>query len=84
MAMSGSAIARDDVPLIRECLHRGLKRDEYDILVIEPQSPEPEEVDYPSAGTTHEDDRPPAVLREDAQRSGRPTASLWSSRSRSS
>jgi hypothetical protein len=42
-------IARDDVPLIRECLRRGLKRDEYDILVIEPQSPEPEEIDYPSS-----------------------------------
>ncbi len=39
-------IARDDAPLIRECLHRGLKRDEYDILVIEPQSAEPEEIDY--------------------------------------
>jgi hypothetical protein len=41
-------IARDDAPLIRECLHRGLKRDEYDILIIEPQSPEPEEIEYPS------------------------------------
>jgi len=42
-------IARDDVPLIRECLRRGLERHEYDIFVIRPQSPEPEEVDYPSA-----------------------------------
>jgi hypothetical protein len=42
-------IARDDAPLIRECLRRGLKRDEYDILIIEPQSPEPEEIDYPSS-----------------------------------
>jgi len=42
-------IARDDVPLIRECLRRGLERDEYDILIIEPQSPEPEEIDYPSS-----------------------------------
>jgi len=41
-------IATDDAPLIRACLDRGLKRDEYDILVIEPQSPEPEEIDYPS------------------------------------
>lgn len=42
-------IAKDDEPLIRECLRRGLERDEYDILVIEPQSPEPEEIDYPSS-----------------------------------
>jgi hypothetical protein len=42
-------IAKDDAPLIRECLHRGLKREEYDILVIEPQSAEPEEIDYPAS-----------------------------------
>ena len=42
-------IARDDKVLIRECLRRGLKREEYDILIIEPQSDEPEEIDYPSA-----------------------------------
>jgi hypothetical protein len=41
-------IAMDDVPLIRECLRRGLNRDEYDVLIIEPQSREPEEIDYPS------------------------------------
>ena len=42
-------IASDDAPLIRECQRRGLNRDEYDILVIEAQSPEPEEIDYPSS-----------------------------------
>ena len=42
-------IARDDMKLIRECLRRGLKREECDILIIEPQSAEPEEIDYPSA-----------------------------------
>lgn len=42
-------IADDDEPLIRECLRRGIKPDEYDIFVIEPQSPEPEDIDYPSA-----------------------------------
>jgi hypothetical protein len=42
-------IARDDAPLIRECLRRGLERDEYDIHIIEPQSPDPEEIDYPSS-----------------------------------
>lgn len=41
-------IAGDDTPLIRECLRRGLKREEYDILIIEPQSSEPEELDYPA------------------------------------
>jgi hypothetical protein len=41
-------IAGDDTPLIRECLRRGLKREEHDILVIEPQTPEPEEIDDPS------------------------------------
>ena len=42
-------ISRDDTKLIRECLRRGLKREEYDILIIEPQSAEPEEIDWPSA-----------------------------------
>jgi hypothetical protein len=42
-------IAKDDKVLIRECLRRGLKREDYDILIIEPQSPEPEEIDYPAA-----------------------------------
>jgi hypothetical protein len=41
-------IAKDDEPPIRECQRRGLKRDAYDILVIEPQSPDPEEIDDPS------------------------------------
>ena len=41
-------IGGDDEPLIRECLGRGLKREEYDILIIEPQSADPEEIDYPS------------------------------------
>ena len=39
-------VACDDEPLIRECLRRGLRREEYDILVIEPQSDAPEEIDY--------------------------------------
>jgi hypothetical protein len=42
-------IAGDDESLIRECRRRGLRREEYDILIIEPQSAEPEEIDYPSA-----------------------------------
>jgi hypothetical protein len=42
-------IADDDEPLIRECLRRGLKREEYDLFIIRPQSREPEEVDYPSS-----------------------------------
>jgi hypothetical protein len=42
-------IAADDEPLIRECRRRGLKREEYDILVIEPQSREPEAIAYPSS-----------------------------------
>jgi hypothetical protein len=33
--------------VIRECNRRGLKDDEYDVFVIRPQLPEPEEVDYP-------------------------------------
>ena len=41
-------IAGDDTPLIRECWRRGLNRDQYDILIIEPQSAEPDEIDYPS------------------------------------
>ena len=35
--------------VIKECNRRGLKSDEYDVFVIEPQGQEPEEVDYPSA-----------------------------------
>lgn len=42
-------IAEDDEPLIREIMRRGLRDDEYDLFVIEPQSPDPEEVDYPSS-----------------------------------
>jgi hypothetical protein len=32
-------------PLIEECSRRGLKRDEYDVFVIEPQSREPESIE---------------------------------------
>jgi hypothetical protein len=35
--------------VILECNRRGLKDDEYDVFVIEPQSPEPEEVNFPSS-----------------------------------
>jgi hypothetical protein len=42
-------IGRSQREVIRECLRRGLSDDEYDVFCIEPQSPEPEEVDYPSA-----------------------------------
>jgi hypothetical protein len=42
-------VGRSDDEVIRECLRRGLSPDEYDIFVIRPQSPEPEEIDYPSA-----------------------------------
>ena len=42
-------IARSEPEVIRECLRRGLRPDQYDVFVIRPQSPEPEEVDYPSA-----------------------------------
>ncbi|MFI5456783.1 MAG: hypothetical protein ACHRXM_15155 [Isosphaerales bacterium] len=42
-------IGRSEIDVIRECLRRGLQPDRYDVFVIRPQSPEPEEVDYPSA-----------------------------------
>jgi hypothetical protein len=42
-------VGRAETDVIRECNRRGLRGDEYDVFVIEPQSPEPEEVDYPSA-----------------------------------
>jgi hypothetical protein len=42
-------IGRSDAEVIRECLRRGYPDDEFDVFVIEPQSPEPEEIDYPSA-----------------------------------
>jgi hypothetical protein len=42
-------VGRTQTEVIKECNRRGLKRDQYDVFVIEPQSPEPEEVDYPSA-----------------------------------
>ncbi len=35
--------------VIRECLKRGFSDDQYDVFVIEPQSPDAEQVDYPSA-----------------------------------
>jgi hypothetical protein len=42
-------IADDDDPLIRACINRGLKSDEYIVDVIEPKPAEPEEVDFPSS-----------------------------------
>jgi hypothetical protein len=42
-------IGRSETEVIRECLQRGISDDEYDVFVIRPQSPEPAEVDYPSA-----------------------------------
>ena len=38
-------VAPKKQPLIEECSRRGLKSDEYDVFVIEPQSREPEEVE---------------------------------------
>jgi hypothetical protein len=40
---------RSQTDVVRECVRRGISDDEYDVFIIEPQSPEPEEVDYPSA-----------------------------------
>ncbi len=40
---------RTQTDVIKECNRRGLETDQYDVFVIEPQSQEPEEVDYPSA-----------------------------------
>ena len=42
-------IGRTQTEVIKECNRRGLETDQYDVFVIEPQSQEPEEVDYPSA-----------------------------------
>ncbi len=42
-------IGRTQTDVIRECNRRGLEGDQYDVFVIEPQSQDPEEVDYPSA-----------------------------------
>jgi hypothetical protein len=42
-------VGKTEEVVIRECLRRGLKSDEYDVFVIEPQSPDPEEVDFPSS-----------------------------------
>jgi hypothetical protein len=41
-------IADHDEPLIRECLRRGLREDEYIVDVIEPKPTEPEKVDFAS------------------------------------
>src|SRR5262249_46365450 len=42
-------IARSEPEIIRECLRRGLRPDQYDVFVIRPRTPEPEEVEDPSA-----------------------------------
>ena len=42
-------VGRTQTDVIRECNRRGLHREEYDVFVIEPRSPEPEEVDAPSS-----------------------------------
>src|SRR5689334_11146177 len=34
-------VGKSETEVIGECLRRGLKRDQYDIFVIRPQSPEP-------------------------------------------
>lgn len=41
-------VGKTEEDVIRECIRRGLKSDEYDVFVIEPQSPDPEEIDFPS------------------------------------
>jgi hypothetical protein len=41
-------VGRSQTEVVRECLERGLADDEYDVFIIEPQSPEAEKVDYPS------------------------------------
>lgn len=38
-------VAPKQLPLIEECNRRGLKREEYDVFVIRPQSREPEEIE---------------------------------------
>jgi len=42
-------IGRTQTDVIKECNRRDLETDQYDVFVIEPQSQEPEDVDYPSA-----------------------------------
>jgi len=42
-------VGRTQTEVIKECNRRGLETDQYDVFVIEPQSQEPEEVEYPSA-----------------------------------
>ena len=40
---------RSEIEVIRDCLRRGLTDYEYDVFVVEAQSSEPEEIEYPSA-----------------------------------
>ena len=42
-------IGSTQTEVIKECNRRGLESKEYDVFVVEPQSREPEDVDYPSA-----------------------------------
>lgn len=42
-------IGRSEIEVVQECLRRGFSDDEYDVFIIESQSSEPEEVEYPSA-----------------------------------
>lgn len=42
-------VGQSETEVIQACCQRGLSDEEYDVFIIEPQSPEPEEVDYPSA-----------------------------------
>lgn len=43
------AIGCSEVDVVRECLRRDLRPNQYDVFVIRPQSMEPEEIDYPTA-----------------------------------
>jgi hypothetical protein len=42
-------IADDDEPLIKACLERGLKADQYIVDLIEPKPADPEKVELPSS-----------------------------------
>ncbi len=42
-------VGRSQTEVVRECHRRRLSDDEFDAFIIEPQSPESEEVDYPTA-----------------------------------
>jgi hypothetical protein len=60
-------INRNPEKLLRECIRRGLRREEYHLDIIRHHEPEPEEIDPSWAGFDWEDDVEPPTAATDSE-----------------